>query len=345
MSFNTKRAFITGIGGQDGSYLAELLLQKGYEVYGLFRKPSPWLHWLAGHPQVHLLQGDLLDPSSYLEDLIRTIRPNEIYNFAAISHRETASQKPEKTAEINGVAPSRLLEIIKTHAPSTRFFQASSAEIFGSAQEFPQTEDTVMQPNSPYATAKVLAHSSVVHYRKQHHLFACNGILYNHESPRRPPEFVSRKITSFVAQIHHNLPGMLVLGNLDTKRDWSSAQDIVEGAWLMLQQDQPDDYLLASGQAYSVREFVEIAFQTIGIELRWQGTGVDEIGIDSQSHTPYVKISHELFRPLDILNRLGNPTKAKQKLGWTSKTGFSQLVSLMVEKDIERISNRPKERL
>lgn len=320
------KALITGITGQDGSYLAEFLLSKGYEVYGIVRRSSSFntgridpIYQDPHEPdaRLRLVYGDLNDASS-LNRILRTIRPDEIYNLGAQSHVRVSFDIPEYTAEITGVGTVRLLEAIRESGLSPKFYQASSSEMFGKVQEIPQKETTPFYPRSPYGAAKVYAYWITVNYREAYNLFACNGILFNHESPRRGETFVSRKVTKAAARIKLGLQHELYLGNLDAKRDWGYAGDYVEAMWLMLQQPEPDDYVIASGETHSVRELLDVAFGHLGLD--WH---------------QYVKIDPRYYRPTEVDLLIGDAGKAKKKLGWTPKVSFKQLVTMMVDADLE----------
>jgi GDPmannose 4,6-dehydratase len=326
-----KRALITGITGQDGSYLAELLLSKGYEVFGLIRRSSSFntdrIDHLYKDPhedgvRLRLIYGDLNDASS-LNQIVRAVKPGEIYNLGAQSHVRVSFDVPEYTAEVSGLGAVRLLEAIRDANLECRFYQASSSELFGKVAEMPQRETTPFRPRSPYACAKAYAYHITVNYRESYGLYACNGILFNHESPRRGETFVTRKITRAVAHIKHGLQDRLFLGNLDAKRDWGFAGDYVEGMWRMLQQSEPDDYVLATGETHSVREFLDIAFDLV--ELDWK---------------KYVQIDPRYFRPAEVDVLLGDATKARKKLGWEPKIGFKELVQMMVEADLESVRSK-----
>lgn len=329
-----KKALITGITGQDGSYLAELLLEKGYRVHGLVRRSSSpnlrRIDHLLDH--LHLHEGDLSDSSS-LERLVDTIQPDEIYNLAAMSHVKVSFEVPEYTANVDGIGVLRLLEAVRKNCPGARFYQASTSELYGKVQQVPQSELTPFYPRSPYGVAKLYAYWAVVNYREAYHLFACNGILFNHESPRRGETFVSRKITLAVNKIAAGLQDKLILGNLDAKRDWGYAKDFVEGMWLMLQQKTSEDFVLATGETTTVRAFVELAFKEVGIEIEWKGNGVEERGYDMISKRVVVEVSPEFFRPAEVDLLVGDPSKARHKLGWQSKTPLAELVRVMVASD------------
>lgn len=334
-----KRALITGITGQDGSYLAELLIEKGYEVHGLVRRSSSNnLGRIAHLPEVALHQGDMSDSFS-LKRIVEAIQPHEIYNLAAMSHVKASFDVPEYTADVDAVGVIRLLEALRHCCPKARFYQASTSELFGKVRETPQTENTPFYPRSPYGVAKLCAYWAVVNYREAYNLYACNGILFNHESPRRGETFVSRKITLAVAKIKKGLQEKLVLGNLDAQRDWGYAEDFVEGMWLMLQQNEPDDFVLATGVTTTVRYFVEQAFLHVGIEVIWTGKGVDEKGIDRASGKILVEVATDFFRPTEVELLLGDISKAKKKLGWEPKTGVNELVQLMMDSDLALVEN------
>lgn len=338
-----KKALITGITGQDGSYLAELLLEKGYIVHGLIRRASSSNNHRIEHikEKIYLHEGDLSDSSSILR-IVEETEPDEIYNLAAMSHVKVSFDVPEYTANIDGIGVLRLLDSIKSHNPKIRFYQASTSELFGLAHEIPQTETTPFYPRSPYAVAKLYGYWMVINYREGFGIHASNGILFNHESPRRGETFVSRKITMAVAKIATGIPEKLVLGNLDAKRDWGYAQDFVEGMWLMLQQDDPDDYVLATGRTTTVRKFVEMAFREINIPIEWVGHGIDEKGIGPDG-TILVEISPQFFRPTEVPFLLGNPIKAKNKLGWIPKTSIEELVKIMVQSDLNLLRKKRTE--
>lgn len=336
-----KRALITGITGQDGSYLAELLLQKGYEVHGIIRRSSSFntnrLESIFQDPhetnrRLYLHHGDLTD-SSNIARLIEKIGPDEIYNLGAQSHVRVSFDMPEYTADVDALGTTRLLEAIRDTRINTRVYQASSSEMFGKVQEIPQNEKTPFYPRSPYGVAKVYAYWITVNYRESYGLFACNGILFNHESPRRGETFVTRKITRGLSRIKLGLDQMLYLGNLDAKRDWGYAKDYVDGMWRILQQPTPDDYVIATGETHSVREFVEEAGKHLGMDIHWKGEGADEKGIDALTRKEIISIDHKYFRPAEVDLLIGDATKAKEKLGWTPQTTFKKLVELMVESD------------
>jgi GDPmannose 4,6-dehydratase len=326
-----KKALITGITGQDGSYLAELLLEKGYEVYGLVRRSSSFntdrIDHLYEDPhepgvRLRLIYGDLNDASS-LNQILRSVQPDEIYNLGAQSHVRVSFDIPEYTAEVSGLGAVRLLEALRESGLESRFYQASSSELYGKVREVPQTETTPFHPRSPYAAAKAYAFYITVNYREAYGIHASNGILFNHESPRRGQTFVTRKVTHAAANIKHKLQDKLFLGNLDAKRDWGFAGDYVEGMWLMLQQDEPDDYVLATGVAHSVRELLDVAF--------------DRAGLDWKKH---VEIDPRYFRPAEVDLLVGDASKAKKRLGWAPKMGFVELIQSMVDADMELVRRR-----
>lgn len=333
------RALITGITGQDGSYLAEFLLEKGYEVHGLLRRSSidnteRIRHLLDGSKKVILHYGDMTDAISLCR-LLYKIEPAEVYNLAAQSHVKVSFDIPEYTADANAIGTVRLLESIREVNPDIKFYQASSSELFGKVRETPQNENTPFYPRSPYAVSKLYAYWITVNYREAYNLFACNGILFNHESPRRGKNFVTRKITTGIADILSGKLQYICLGNLDAKRDWGYAGDYVEAMWLILQQDNPDDYVVATGETHTVREFCEQAFRNIGVNLAWTGEGVNEKGVDMATGRELVKVSSEFFRPAEVDLLLGDPTKAKNKLAWKPRVSFEELVAMMVKSDIQ----------
>lgn len=337
-----KKALITGITGQDGSYLAEFLLSKGYEVHGIIRRASSFntkrIDHLFENPQVgnkylFLHHGDLSD-SSNLNRLVEKVHPEEIYNLGAQSHVQVSFEVPEYTAEVDAIGTIRLLDAIKESGINTRFYQASTSELFGGMPGTePQSERTPFYPRSPYAAAKLYAYWITVNYREAYNLYACNGILFNHESPRRGETFVTRKITRAVANILAGKQDKLSLGNLDAKRDWGFAGDYVEGMWLMLQQDKPSDYVLATGETHTVREFVELAFDEAGMSIGWEGLGVDEKGYDKKTGKLIVDVNPRYFRPTEVELLLGDPSKAERELGWKRRVGFRELVKMMVQSD------------
>ena len=340
-----KKALITGVTGQDGSYLAEFLLEKDYEVHGIVRRASTEkkerIDHLEDNPNFHLHYGDLTDSLSLVK-IISKVEPDEIYNLAAQSHVAVSFEVPEYTADATGTGVIRLLEAIRICGLEKKcsFYQASTSELFGKVQEIPQSETTPFYPYSPYAAAKQYAYWVVRNYREGYGMFATNGILFNHESERRGETFVTRKITLAAAKIAAGVQDKLYLGNLDALRDWGYAKDYVECMWLMLQHNEPDDFVVATGEQYSVRDFCTRAFKRAGIELRWEGEGVEEKGIDVNTGKTVVEVSPEFFRPTDVVTLLGNPTKAKEKLGWNPrKTSFDELVNIMVDSDIKLVEN------
>lgn len=334
-----KKAFITGVTGQDGSYLAELLLEKNYEVHAITRRSSVFttqrVDHLLDHPHMKTYHGDLAD-SSNLHSLLSRIEPDEIYNLGAQSHVAVSFEVPEYTAEVDALGTIRLLNAIKDLGQRPRFYQASTSELFGGLPDTaPQSEATPFYPKSPYGAAKLYAYWVTVNYREAYGMYACNGILFNHESPRRGETFVTKKITKAAARISQGRQEMLALGNLDAKRDWGYAKDYVECMWLMLQQDKPDDYVIASGETYTVRQFTQWAFEAVSINLRWDGEGVHEVGIDTATGKVRVVIDPRYFRPTEVELLWGDPTKARDKLGWTPKTNIRQLIDIMVNYDLQ----------
>ena len=343
-----KTALITGITGQDGSYLAELLLEKGYEVYGLFRRGSTntaerIAHLLEEREKkgdgLHLVYGDMTD-SMNLVRLMLEIRPDEVYNLAAQSHVAVSFEEPEYTANADGIGVLRVLEAVRIAglAKTTRIYQASTSELFGKVEEIPQRETTPFHPRSPYAVAKLYGYWITKHYREAYGIYAVNGILFNHESERRGETFVTRKITLAAANIAAGRQEKLLLGNLDAKRDWGYAKDYVECMWMILQHDTPEDFVIATGETRTVREFAEAAFAHAGMQLRWEGEGVREKGIDQATGRTLVEVSPEFFRPAEVDLLLGDPSKARELLGWNPrKTSFEELVKIMVEHDMELV--------
>ncbi len=340
-----KKALIAGITGQDGAYLAEFLLNKGYEVHGIKRRSSSFntarVDYLYRDPhekdvRFFMHYGDLTDATNLIR-IIQEIRPDEIYNLAAQSHVQVSFETPEYTANSDALGTLRLLEAIRILGleQKTRFYQASTSEMFGQVRETPQRETTPFYPRSPYGAAKVYAYWITVNYREAYGMFACNGILFNHESPIRGETFVTRKITRAVARIKLGLQKKLYLGNLDSQRDWGHAVDYVKAMWLMLQQDEPDDFVIATGVAHSVREFVERAFQEVDIKIDWQGSGVDEKGVDRKTGRILVEIDPRYFRPTEVEFLLGDASKAREKLGWQTKISFDDLVAAMVQEDLQ----------
>lgn len=343
-----KKALISGIIGQDGSYLTELLLEKGYEVHGIIRRASSFNTFRIDHiynkPELlnkrfFLHYGDLTD-SSNLNRLVEKINPDEIYNLGAQSHVQVSFEVPEYTAEVDGVGTLRFLDAIKETGIKTRFYQASTSELYGKVQEVPQTEKTPFYPRSPYAAAKLYAYWIVVNYREAYDLFACNGILFNHESERRGKTFVTRKISVAVSKIMAGKQDKLLLGNMDSKRDWGYAPEFVEGMWRILQTYKPDDYVLATNETHTVREFVEESFRVLGEEIEWKGTGVDEKGYLKSNGKEVVGINPRYFRPTEVDLLIGDYAKAKDKLGWQPKVTFKELVKIMVEADFRKAKER-----
>lgn len=339
-----KKALITGITGQDGSYLAELLLKKGYKVHGLIRRASTFntarINHLYQDPHINgvrlfLHYGDLSDGSN-ISRLLEKIKPNEIYNLGAQSHVRVSFDIPEYTGDVSGLGTLRLLDAIKETWIKTKFYQASSSEMFGKAQEIPQKETTPFYPRSPYGCAKVYAFWITKNYRESYNLFACNGILFNHESERRGETFVTRKITRGLARIKLGKEKKLYLGNLDAKRDWGYAPDYVEGMWLTLQQKEPDDYILATGETHTVREFIQEACKIFGFDLAWKGKGLNEKGVDKKTGRTIIEIDPKYFRPAEVDILLGDYSKAKKKLGWKPKTKFKELVKIMSKADMKK---------
>ena len=346
-----KVAFITGVTGQDGSYLVELLLAKGYVVHGIKRRSSSYNHPRLEHilndddypngENFHLHYGDLCDLHA-LVAIMRDVRPTEVYNLAAQSHVQVSFQMPMYTAEVDGVGTLNLLEAIRLsgQAKTAKFYQASTSELYGKVQAIPQDEDTPFYPRSPYAVAKMMAYWAVVNYRESYDMYACNGILFNHESPRRGETFVTRKITLAVANIKAGKQECLYLGNMDAKRDWGHARDYVDCMWRMLQQDKPEDFVVATGETNTVRHFVNEAFKVAGMEVRFEGEGVNEVGIEVATGRTLVRVHERYFRPAEVDLLIGSPAKAKNKLGWDPRTtSLDQLIKEMVEADIARVEN------
>ncbi|MBP3380464.1 MAG: GDP-mannose 4,6-dehydratase [Ruminococcus sp.] len=329
-----KNALITGITGQDGSYLAELLLEKGYEVYGIWRRKANVDYGNIAHlkDKIHLIYADMTDPVSLISAM-RISQADEVYNLAAQSFVYASWDTPVATADINAVGVTNMLEAIRLVKPEARFYQASTSEMFGLVQETPQRETTPFYPRSPYGVAKLYGHWITKNYRESYGMFACSGILFNHESERRGLEFVTRKITDAAVRIAAGMQDCVELGNLDAKRDWGHSQDYVRAMWLMLQQEQPDDYVIATNETRTVREFAETAFRCAGIEIQWQGSGIDEIGVNKANGRTVVRINEKFFRPAEVEFLLGDPSKAEKALGWKREISFSQLVERMVEND------------
>jgi GDPmannose 4,6-dehydratase len=334
-----KTALLTGITGQDGSYLAELLLEKGYEVHGIIRRSSSFNTGRIDHifDKVHLHYGDLVD-SSNLAAVMAKVRPDEVYNLGAQSHVKVSFEEPDYTAQTDGAGTLRILEAIRTTGleKTTRFYQASTSELYGKVQEVPQKETTPFYPRSPYAVAKLYAYWIVVNYKEAYDMYACNGILFNHESPRRGGTFVTKKVTSCVARIKAGRQDKLIIGNLDSKRDWGHARDYVEAMWLMLQQEKPEDFVVATSKQYSVRQLITLSFELVGITIEWRGSGISEEGIDKSTNKVLVQVSEKYFRPTEVETLLGDPAKASEKLGWKPKISFKQLVHEMMEYDLKQ---------
>jgi GDPmannose 4,6-dehydratase len=343
----SKKALLTGITGQDGSYLAELLLEKGYEVHGMIRRSSSFntgrIDHLYNDPKFSgkffLHYGDVTDTSN-INRLLEKIEPDEVYNLAAQSHVKVSFEVPEYTAEVDAVGTLRFLDAIRETGITTKFYQASTSELYGKVQEIPQTEKTPFYPRSPYGVAKLYGYWIIVNYREAYNIFACNGILFNHESPRRGETFVTRKITMAAAKIKLGLQEKLTLGNLNSKRDWGYAPEYVEGMWRMLQRDVAEDFVLATGETHEVRKFVDAAFNELGINLRWEGQGEEEKGIDAKSGKVLVAVDPKYYRPTEVDLLIGDATKAKQKLGWEAKTKFADLARLMAKADYELVKRR-----
>ena len=338
-----KRALITGVTGQDGSYLAELLLEKGYEVYGIMRRKSVVDYGNVEHlkDKIHFIYADMTDVVS-LVNAMKVSQADEVYNLAAQSFVATSWEQPLATADIDALGVTNMLEAIRLTRPEARFYQASTSEMFGLVQEMPQTEKTPFYPRSPYGVAKLYGHWITKNYRESYGLFACSGILFNHESERRGKEFVTRKITDSVARIKQGVQECLELGNMDSKRDWGHSKDYVRAMWLMLQQDVPDDYVIATNETRTVREFVEIAFEEVGITLAWEGNSVNEVGKDTATGKVVVRVNPQFFRPAEVDVLLGNPAKAEAVLGWKREISFRELVKRMVTNDMERVSKEIK---
>lgn len=333
-----KRALITGITGQDGSYLAELLLEKGYEVYGTMRRKSVADYGNVVHikDKIHFIYADMTDLVSLIHAM-ELSQADEVYNLAAQSFVGTSWEQPFATADIDGIGVMNLLEAVRLVKPQARFYQASTSEMFGKVQEMPQTEQTPFYPRSPYGVAKLYGYWITKNYRESYDLFACSGILFNHESERRGKEFVTRKITDAAARIKLGLQEVLELGSLDARRDWGHAQDYVRAMWLLLQNDQPNDYVIATNETRTVREFAETAFRIAGFEIVWEGEGVNEIGREKTSGRILVRVNPQFFRPAEVEVLLGNPAKAEKELGWKREVSFEQLVERMVRNDIKLV--------
>ncbi|MDH6167562.1 GDPmannose 4,6-dehydratase [Variovorax boronicumulans] len=336
-----KRAVVTGITGQDGAYLAELLLSKGYEVHGAYRRTSSVNFWrieqlgIQNHPGLHLVEYDLTDLGSSIT-LLRDTQPDEVYNLAAQSFVGVSFNQPTATAHITGIGALNVLEAVRLVNPKIRFYQASTSEMFGKVQAVPQTEDTPFYPRSPYGVAKLYAHWMTVNYRESYDIFGCSGILFNHESPLRGREFVTRKITDAVAKIKLGLLDVLELGNLDAKRDWGFAKEYVEGMWRMLQADEPDTYVLATNRTETVRDFVRMAFKGVGVNVEFRGSGEAESAVDMASGKTVMRINPKFYRPAEVELLIGSAAKAKAKLGWEPATTLEQLCQMMVDADLQR---------
>ena len=330
-----KRALITGINGQDGSFLAELLLEKGYEVYGILRRKSVVDYGNVDHikDKINFIYADMTDPISLI-NAMKISQADEVYNLAAQSFVATSWEQPLATAQIDALGVTNMLEAIRTVKPEARFYQASTSEMFGKVQAIPQDENTPFYPRSPYGVAKLYGHWITKNYRESYDIFACSGILFNHEGERRGLEFVTRKITNSVARIKLGLQDHIELGNMDSKRDWGHSKDYVKAMWLMLQQDTPDDYVVATGETRTVREFVEIAFKKAGYDIEFEGTGVDEVGKDKATGKVLVKVNPKFFRPAEVELLIGSPKKAEEKLGWKREISFDELVERMIAADM-----------
>ena len=342
-----KKALITGVNGQDGSYLTELLIGKGYDVHGMVRRTSSFSRkridplygkTAAGPGQLTLHYGDMGDEKN-LRKLVEKVRPDEVYHLASQSHVGISFDMPEYSTDVNALGTLRLIEAIQDYCPEARFYQASTSELFGEAEESPQTENTRFRPNSPYAVAKLYAYWMAVNYRQTYGMYVCNGILFNHESPRRGENFVTRKITQTVARIAAGLEECLHIGNMDVRRDWGFAPDYVRAMWLMLQQEQAGDYVVATGESHSVREFIEKAFAYVDVQVEWNGAGADECGVNVKTGETIVKVDPKYYRPIDIDSVLGDASKAKRELGWEPEVKFDQLVGIMMKADLDTARN------
>lgn len=337
----TKKALVTGVAGQDGAYLAAHLLAKGYEVYGTYRRSANFSAWrlqeLGVADHVQMKEMELLEMSNVM-GVIRDVQPDEIYNLAAQSFVASSFTQPVYTADVDGLGPLRILEAIRYVSPETRFYQASTSEMFGKVQAVPQTESTPFYPRSPYGVAKLAAHWATINYRESYNLFACSGILFNHESPLRGREFVTRKITAELAFIKQGREKPLELGNMDAKRDWGFAGDYVRGMWLMLQQDKPDDFVLATGETRTVRDFINAAAPLYGFDIEWQGAGEQETGRDKKSGKLIVRVNPQFYRPAEVDLLIGSPAKAEKALGWKRETSFAQLVEKMAKADLDKVA-------
>lgn len=337
-----KTALITGVSGQDGAYLAQLLLDKGYKVHGAYRRTSSVNFWrmdelgVTAHPNLELVEYDLTDPGCSMR-LVKRAQPDEVYNLAAQSFVGVSFEQPVTTAEITGVGALRLLEAVRTVKPDTRFYQASTSEMFGKVQAVPQDEQTLFWPRSPYGVAKLFAHWATVNFRESFGIFGASGILFNHESPLRGREFVTRKITDAAARIKLGKLDVLELGNLDAKRDWGYAAEYVEGMWRMLQAERPDTFVLATGRTETVRDFTALAFKAVGIEIEWKGRERDETGIRTDTGRTVVRVNPKFYRPAEVHELVGNPAKAQRELGWKAETTLEELCVMMVAADLKRI--------
>ena len=342
-----KRALITGVTGQDGSYLSEFLIEKGYQVHGVVRRSSSFNTSRIDHlinnkqykNQFNFYHGDITDVSN-INHLIEKIAPDEIYNLAAQSHVKVSFDMPDYTAQVDALGTLRVLEAIRASGIRTRFYQASTSELFGLAQETPQKESTPFYPRSPYAVSKLFSYWMIINYREAYNMYACNGILFNHESPRRGKTFVTRKITLAAARIKLGFQDVLYLGNIDARRDWGYAPDFVEGMWKIMQQEQPDDYVLATGKNYSIREFLVLAFQELDIQIEWNGKGENEAGYDSKTGKKIIGIDKQYFRKTEVNSLLGDSSKARKNLGWSPKVDFKKLIKIMVESDFKKTKER-----
>ena len=342
MNATSKSVIVTGITGQDGAYLTQLLLEKGYKVYGTYRRTSSVNFWrleevgALNHPNLELVEHDLTDLGASIR-LLQKAEPSEIYNLAAQSFVGVSFDQPVTTAEITGIGAVNLLEAIRIVNPKIRFYQASTSEMFGKVQQVPQTEDTDFYPRSPYGVAKLYAHWMTINYRESYGIFGSSGILFNHESPLRGKEFVTRKITDAVARISLGMQDVLELGNMDAKRDWGFAKEYVEGMWRMLQADEPDTFVLATNRTETVRDFVSMAFKAVDIDLEWKGKADNEHGIDTKTGKTVIQVNPKFYRPAEVELLIGDPEKAKRVLGWEAKTTLEQLCDLMVKSDLERV--------
>lgn len=340
-----KKAFITGITGQDGSYLAELLLEKGYEVHGILRRSSSFntgrIDHIFDHDRLHLKYGDLVD-SNNISNIISEVDPDEVYNLGAQSHVQVSFEIPEYSADVDALGTLRLLDAIRHNGSKAKFYQASTSELYGLVQQIPQTEQTPFYPRSPYAAAKLYAYWTTINYREAFNIFACNGILFNHESERRGETFVTRKISIAVSKIMLGLQDTLLLGNLDALRDWGYAPEYVEAMWLMLQNETPKEYVIATNEQHSVREFIEESFNYFGESIEWTGEGIEEKGVLKSSGKVAIEINEKYFRPTEVETLLGDASLAEKDFGWKAKTKFKELVHIMVESDFKRLKNEQR---